>query len=167
MNIWIEILKNNDFIGAKQYIKKGADINEENDIGESVLSNAIKYHCDEELIKLLIDNGADLFDFDDEGVSIFDMAITYNNMFIVNYLLNTDIDVNTTTRRSGFTPLMCAACYGHADIVKLLLDAGANKDIKDLKGFTAIDFARKMNKKAVLLVLEYNESDPQNKGYIR
>ena len=75
--------------------------------------------------------------------------------------------VNSTTRRSGFTPLMCASCYGHADIVKLLLDAGANKEDKDLKGFTAIDFARKMNKKAVLVALGYNENDPQNKGYIR
>ena len=167
MNTWIEILKNNNFVGAKQYIKKSADINDENDTGESVLAYAIRYHCDEELIKLLIDSGADIYDFDNEGVSIFDIAITYNNLFVVNYIINDGIDINKTTRRSGFTPLMCASCYGHKEITKLLLDAGANKEAKDIKGFTAIDFARKMNKKSVLEILEYDNEAPKNTSHIR
>ncbi len=157
MNTWLEILKNNNYIGAKQYIKKGADLNDESDIGESVLAYALRYRCDEELIKLLIEFGADIYDFDNEGVSIFDVAITYNNLFIIKYILQKGIDVNKTTRRSGFTPLMCASSYGQVEIAKLLLDKGANKETKDSKGFNAIDFARKMNKKRMLeLLVNYN-----------
>lgn len=167
MNKWLEILRNNDFIGAKQYIKKGADLNDETESGESVLSTSLRYHCDEELIQLLIDSGADIYDFDDEGVSIFDMAITYGNIYLVNYILNKGIDVNSSKRRSGFTPLMCACCYGRVEIVDILLKQGADKSAKDLKGFNATDFARKMNKKSVLVLLDFDKNAPQNKAYIR
>lgn len=167
MNIWLEVLKSNDFIGVKQCIKKRLNLNDENDMGESVLASAIRYQCDEDIIDILIDSGADIFDFDNEGVSIFDMAITYDNVSIVKHILNAGIDVNKTRRRSDFTPLMCAASYGRKEIVKILLDAGANKEAKDLKGFTAIDFARKMNKKSLLVMLCLNEDYPANKVHTR
>lgn len=167
MNKWLEILKNNDFIGAKQYIKKDADLNDETESGESVLATAIRYRCDEDLINLLIDNGSDIYDFDDEGVSIFDMAITYNNIYLVKYILDKGIDVNKTQRRSGFTPLMCASCYGRVEITKILLEQGADKDVVESKGFNATDFARKMNKKSVLVLLDFDEDAPKNKAYIR
>jgi len=167
MNKWLELLKKNDYIGVKQHIKKGADLNDETESGESALATALRNHCDDELIVLLIDNGADIYDFDNEGVSIFDMAITYNSIFLVNYIINSGIDVNVTHRKSGFTPLMCAACYGRTEIIKILLKEGANKEMKESKGFNATDFARKMNKKSVLVLLDFDEEAPQNKAYIR
>lgn len=167
MNKWLEILKNNDYLNAKKYIKEGADLNDASENGESVLAHAIREHCDIELLMLLIKSGADIYDFDNEGVSIFDMAITYNNIEIVNYILEQGIDVNKTTRRSGFTALMAAACYGRAEIAKILLEHDADINIKDSKGFTAIDFARKMNKKSVLDLLHFDENAPKNTGYAR
>lgn len=167
MHKWTEILKNNDYIGAKKYIKDGADLNEENENGESVLATAIRNRCDEDLIELLIEHGADIYDFDDEGVSIFDMAITYNNLFLVNYIIESGIDVNKTNRRSGFTPLMCAACYGRTEIASLLLENGADKNTLDTRGFSALDFARKMNKKSVLDILGYDKELPVNRGYTK
>jgi len=167
MNKWIEILKKNDYITAKLYIKNGAELNQENENGESVLASALRYSCDDDLLNLLIDNGADIFDFDNEGVSIFDMAITYNNISMVKFIIAKGIDVNVTQRRSGFTPLMCAACYGRTGVTKILLDNGADKYAKESKGFNATDFARKMNKKSVLELLEYDENSPKNKAYIR
>lgn len=167
MNKWLEILKKNDYLSAKQYIKKDADLNDETESGESVIATALRYHCDEDMILLLLDAGADIYDFDDEGVSIFDMAITYNNIFLVKYIIKKGIDVNKTQRRSGFTPLMCAACYGRAEIIKILLEQGADKDATESKGFNATDFARKMNKKSVLVLLDFDETLPQNKSHIR
>ena len=167
MNKWLEILKNNDFIGAKKYIKSDADLQETNESGESVLACAIRSRCDMDLLMLLIDSGADIFDFDDEGVSIFDMAITYNNLDMVNYLIEHNVDINKTNRRSGFTSLMAAACYGRAEIAKILIENGANQDAEDLKGFRAVDFARKMNKKSVLELLDYDKDSPRNTSYAR
>jgi uncharacterized protein len=167
MNKWLELLKNNDYLNVKKYIKDGADVNDANENGESVLACAIRSSCDNELLMLLIDNDADIFDFDEEGVSIFDMAITYNNIEMVNYLIEHGIDVNETKRRSGFTSLMAATCYGRVEIAKILLSHGANQTTTDIKGFTAVDFARKMNKKSILKLLDYDENSPKNTGYAR
>ena len=167
MNKWLEILKNNDYMGVKKYLKDGADLEETNDIGESVLACALRARCDMDLLMLLIESGADIFDFDEEGVSILDMAITYDNLEMVNYLIENGMNVNQTNRRSGFTSLMAAACYGRVEIAKVLLANGVDQNAKDSKGFSAIDFARKMNKKSVLELLDYNENDPKNTSYAR
>ncbi len=156
MNKWLELLKNNDYLGIKKYIENGADLQETNEAKESVLACALREGCDEEVVALLVESRADIFDFDAEGVSIFDMAITYNNRWMVTYLLEKGLDVNKTNRKSGFTALMAATCYGRVEMVKLLLEKGANQYAKDAKGFTAIDFARKMNKKSVLELLDYD-----------
>ena len=167
MHTWLELLKNNDFLGVKKYIKEGADLTQTNESGESVLACALRERCDSDLLMLLIDSGADIFDFDDEGVSIFDMAITYNNIKMVEYLIDKGVDVNNTNRRSGFTSLMAAACYGRVEIAKILLKNGADQDAVDSKGFSAIDFARKMNKKSVLELLDYDVNSPKNNSFAR
>jgi len=167
MNEWIEFLKENNYIGVKKHIKNGADVNDATETGESVLAYAIKSRCDKELISLLIENGADIYDFDNEGVSIFDIAITYDNIWLVKYFIEKGINVNKTMRKSGFTPLMAAASYGRVEITKLLLEQGADKDAQDLKGFSATDFARKMNKKSILEVLDFDPNAPQNRAFTR
>lgn len=154
MTEWLSILQNNDYLAAKKLIKEGGDLNVSTEAGESVLAYAIKCRCDREMLALLIENGANLFYKDEEGVSIFDFAITYNNRYIIDLLLEKGIDVNETSRRSGFTALMAAVCYGRIDIVKLLLDAGADAGAVDSKGLRALDFAKKMHKKSMIEILE-------------
>lgn len=41
------------------------------------------------------------------------------------------------------TPLMLAAHYGHADVVRLLLEEGADPTLRNEQGLTAVDFARR------------------------
>ncbi len=167
MNKWIELLKNNDFFGVKKYIKDGADINEANESGESVLASSLRYRCDLDLVMLLIESGADIYDFDEEGVTIFDMAVTYDNIEMVKYMISEGIDVNSTKRKSRFTPLMAAVCYGRAEMVKFLIEHGADKNAVDSKGISVIDFARKTNKKSILKLLDYDENAPKNTNYAR
>jgi len=167
VNTWLELLKNDDYLGIKKYLKNGADISETNEVGESVLACALRAGCEKETLMLLIENGADIFDVDDEGVSVFDIAITYDNADMVNYLIEHGKDVNDTTRKSGFTALMGAACYGRIEITKILLENGADQNARDSKGFSAIDFARKMNKKSILELFDYDENAPKNRGYAR
>ncbi len=155
MNEWLDLLRRNDYISIKKHIKNGADVNKKSETGESVLAYALRYRCDEDIIDLLIENGADVRDTDNEGVSIFDMAITYDNLPLVKRFVEEGIyDVNETRRKSGFTPLMCATCYGRVEVAKYLLEKGADKDAVECKGLKAADFARKMNKKSVLKLLK-------------
>ena len=167
MNAWIELLKNDNYMGIKKYLKNGGDISETNETGESVLACSMRDACGMETIMLLIDNGADILDFDDEGVGILDMAITHGHLEMVKYLIGQGVDVNHTNRRSGFTPLMAAVCYGRIEITKILITQGVNQTSKDIKGFTAVDFARKMNKKSILLLLTIDEKVAINRGYAR
>ncbi len=167
MNKWLEIFKNCDYLNAKKYLKEGGSLGEANEAGESVLACAIRSRCEMDLLMLLIDSGADIFDFDNEGVSIFDMAITYDNRELVEYLIKHGVDVNKTKRRSGFTALMAASCYGRVEIVKILLEKGANQHVVDTKGFTATDFARKMNKKSVLELLDFDKSSSKNSAHAK
>lgn len=153
MKQWIELLKANDYLGIKQYLKNGASPNESEENGESVICFALRHHCDQEILELLIDHGADLYATDGEGVSVFDVAITYNNTFIITQLLEAGFDVNRSTRRSGFTPLMGAVCYGRTEVIQQLLDKGVDVSVRDGHGFSALDFARKMGKKKILALL--------------
>lgn len=154
MEQWIELLKANDYLGVKKYLKNGANPNEVEENGESVICFAMRYHCDSEILNLLIENGADIHHVDDEGVSVFDVAVTYNNLTLIEKLIEDGFDVNRATRRSGFTPLMGAVCYGRVDVIKKLLDMGVNIQSRDAYGLSAIDFARKMHKKSILALLE-------------
>ena len=154
MTKWLSILQDNDYLAAKKLIKEGADLNDRTEAGESVLAYALKCKCDQDMLELLIESGADLFYTDEEGVSIFDFAITYNNMYVIKLLLEKGIDVNETFRKSGFTALMAAVCYGRSAIVKLLLDAGADVNAVDSKGLNALAFAKKMHKKSMIELLE-------------
>jgi len=154
MEKWTELLKENNYLGVKHYLKNGGNPNEAEENGESVLCFALRYQCDQEIIDILIESGADLFHIDHEGVSVFDVAVTYNNLAVIERLIEKGFDVHTATRRSGFTPLMGAVCYGRQEVIKKLLALGVDIEARDAHGLSAIDFARKMHKKSILDLLQ-------------
>jgi ankyrin repeat protein len=64
-----------------------------------------------------------------------------------------DIDVNATDE-SGSTPLLEAARYGHDEICRILIAAGANLKAKDRDGKTALQLAIQGNHDDVVRVLK-------------
>jgi hypothetical protein len=66
-------------------------------------------------------------------------AIHKNQAGSVEALLDGHADPNRAVK--GMTPLMMAAGYGYTPIVRLLLARGANPRIRDLDGWTAVDWA--------------------------
>ena len=155
MTKWISLLQENNYLEIKQYVKKGANVNAKNDeTQESVLAAALRYRCDEDIISLLVELGADAKATDKEGVSILDNAITYNHQNFVLWLLDNGIDVNDSQRKSGFTALMAAVCYSRTALVEEFLKRGADITAVDKKGYDAKEFARRMNKKAIFKMLE-------------
>ncbi len=159
MEEWITLLKANDYLGIKKYLKSGGNPNEVEENGESVICFALRYHCDQEIIDLLIESGADVNHTDNEGVSVFDVAVTYNNLTLIERLITSGFDVNHPTRQSGFTPLMGAVCYGRTEVIKKLLELGVDVHARDAYGLNAIDFARKMHKKSILDLLQGEEKN--------
>ena len=62
--------------------------------------------------------------------------------------------VRVRRQSDGWTALFRAALYGHLEVVKVLVEAGANTAARDKKGKTALDKARQENKHAVVAFLE-------------
>lgn len=76
--------------------------------------------------------------------------VNYNNTPLCNAIIKGDLatvkkfveygsDVNEMS--NGLTPLMLAARYNKVDILKYLLEKGADKQIKDERGNTALKYA--------------------------
>lgn len=79
-------------------------------------------------------------------------AILKGDMDTVKKFIEYGADVNE--RSNGMTPLMFAARYNKVAIVKLLLEKGADKAVKDEKGNTAIKYAELSNSTEVVTLLK-------------
>lgn len=76
------------------------------------------------------------------GCTLNDAVISGNFNRVERYILD-GADINEVHATTGFTPLITAAYYGNLPMVKLLVEAGADKNIKCNKGYTAYDYAKK------------------------
>lgn len=85
--------------------------------------------------------------------SPFCMAIVKGDLETVKKLIELGEDINQ--RSLGLTPVMYAAKYNRCDILKLLIEKGANLKAKDSNnGFTALRFAELSNAKEAKAILE-------------
>ncbi len=62
----------------------------------------------------------------------------------------------------GSTPLHGATFYGHADFVRLLLEHGADKTIKNNFGKTALDIAKEKSNQAIIDLLHDKPAESQS-----
>jgi ankyrin repeat protein len=133
-------------------LAKGADITAK-DIQDDTALTLASRTGDLETIKLLIDRGADInAPADTLGFTAFTGAIASGNVAAVRLLLAKGADIHTTvtTRHrvrhglpmiGNLTPLMLAASWGSAAMIKTLLEAGADVNKRDVRGMTALMLA--------------------------
>jgi len=87
------------------------------------------------------------------SIAIFN-AIIKNRLRMLTSLTKIGIDINVRNI-DGQTPLMAAAEYGREEIVRFLLDKGADVLASDDYGRNAMDIARKHGKKNIIALLEH------------
>lgn len=68
------------------------------------------------------------------------MSSTENTISLADRLIAIGFNVNVQSANSGETPLMIAACAKNAAVVEALLKRGANPNIKDMIGHTALNY---------------------------
>jgi len=78
-------------------------------------------------------------------------------------LLNAGANPNALADRGGITPLQMSAYKGHARIVQLLLDRGADPNAADIYGNIPRKLAQEMGRAEVLKILEVAISKPDAK----
>ena len=75
---------------------------------------------------------------------------------MIQLLLDRDANLLTLRGRYNETPLLYAARFAPLEIVKLLLDNGADADEKDDEGYTPLDIARQCSdREEVVQFLEH------------
>jgi ankyrin repeat protein len=89
-------------------------------------------------------------------------ASTSGHIAIMRLLLDNHAYIDAASP-NGSTPLMMASQYGTNDAVELLLEAGADPTLKNMKGLAAIDFARQVQREDTVLLIAAGIRK-QNKG---
>ncbi len=133
----LKLLNANTIEEAQQALKDGADINCRCDNGATSLWD-ILYSSKSELAMFLISQGADI-NAKHKGLSMIDAALGGGVFDIALLLIQKGVNVNNNAKTST---LMYAVDSNHTNIVKKLLEKGANPNIQDYYyGRTPLIFA--------------------------
>jgi ankyrin repeat protein len=101
---------------------------------------AVAFDGNDEIAALLIAHHADTAATDRVGKTAMEYAAGRGQTAIVQRLLDAGVDVNAAYH-NHLTALMWAAGYDQAATASMLLARGANRDLRDDRGKTALDIA--------------------------
>jgi ankyrin repeat protein len=120
-----------------------------------------------DVLKLLIDNGADLNAKTKISSTLLHLAADCGHKDVIELLLDLGADVNAKDRL-GYTPLIWASSGGHKEASELLIAKGADINFKDDTGMTSLHWAAKKGYKDVTesLIISGGEVNARaNKGF--
>lgn len=92
-----------------------------------------------EILKLWVESGLDLNKYDDKGTHLLFFLI--GNQLVndsVEYVVKNIPDINVRLNESAFTPLILASFQSNKEFVELLLKYGADVDLQNAIGDTAL-----------------------------
>ena len=159
----MEAIENDSIVTLKKLCKEGTDLTQPIDAGLEygledpdympVLFFAIRKQASIEFIEILLENGLELTQIDEDGLSALDIAVKFKREDIIDFCVKHGMDVNETSRPSGITPIVLAACFSNTRIAKQLIDYGAKVNAQDKNGMSAKDYAKKLGQKKMVTFL--------------
>jgi ankyrin repeat protein len=139
-----DALNKKDTVAAIKIIKSGYNLDSLDQFGSSALMSACRYSDDPFAANFLLNHGAKV-DFPKSAKGRTPLIIAcayYGGISLCSALLNHGAAINAVTT-NGETALMFAASNTKADLVKYLIEKGANPQLKNKQGLTALDYATK------------------------
>ncbi|MFD6279829.1 ankyrin repeat domain-containing protein [Streptomyces sp. NPDC060209] len=120
---------------------------------------------DENAVVQALRAGASAESSDEEGTTALYLAAVQDLPGAVRLLLAAGADPNRASGpEAGDQPLCGAACGGHAEVVGALLSAGAEPDLSEEFGFTALRWAAGLGHARVAEILLAHGADPDLPG---
>jgi len=122
-------------------IKYGADVNSKNRYSTlypifEILAS-VKIENPFPLVKLLIDNGADIEVTDSFGNTVLHYAIEKESMELIELFISLGCNINYSARHDKDTPLHYAYFQKNKKIIDYLLEHGADREALNIYGKTA------------------------------
>ena len=114
------------------------------------------------VVEFLHGAGADINAKDSGGQTPLMFAVKGSHVETVKYLLENGADIDARSTKRGFTALITAAAVGNESVVRLLLEHGADKNIAERTGDTALDRARQYEHPDIAELLEDESSASAN-----
>lgn len=134
-------------------LELGADPNALADREQHALGVGVVHGAPLDCLQALVDAGADPLAVNVDGFGALHAAAESDNAEAVPWLLERGLDLELPTHR-GHTPLLIACGLGHVNVVKALLDAGADRSATDPEGRDARSTAAHEGKTEVAAVLD-------------
>ncbi|MFE7419635.1 ankyrin repeat domain-containing protein [Rhodococcus sp. NPDC057529] len=145
-----------DASAVRALLDAGADVNAKNAREDSAFLYAGAEGLNE-ILALTLDHGADVTSTNRFGGTALIPAAEHGHVETVRMLIEAGVPVNHVND-PGWTALLEAVVYGdgsarYQDVVRLLLDAGADPAIEDADGRTALQHAERRGQDAVAALL--------------
>jgi ankyrin repeat protein len=134
----------------EKLLRAGANVDELSDEGHSALVASARFNR-QEFAKLLLENGADI-NHTGTDLTALDCAIQHSPQ-LVPFLVQYKPDLNQQSKKLGLTSLHVASEVGNPDIIKYLLEHGADAKIKSKQLLTPLHVALANGKRENALVL--------------
>jgi uncharacterized protein len=139
-----DVARAGDEVAIQKLLDAGTDINERDETGETALMAAAL--AAEDLwatMDYLLQRKADFRIRNDRGMTALHTAAFSGNANAVAYFvgegpLNAPIDINDHENKFGVTPLIVAAEENHGNIVASLITLGADLEITERHGYSAL-----------------------------
>jgi ankyrin repeat protein len=126
---------NGDCIG--ELLDAGVDVNhltEDGETGVSMAARCLNVHG----VEQVVEHGGHVNFITDSGLTPLDCATVHNEAEVVEYLIQKGANLETRDPKWKATALHCAAQWGADKVVPVLLQAGADPNVKNVKGYTPL-----------------------------
>lgn len=152
----IETITSNNVNKIKDLIKKGANVNARDGVGNTCLMLACDFN-NFETVSFLLSKKANVDFVNQFGYTALHFAVQKNDLKVVRLLINSSeaIVEKMINKKDdlGNTPLHLAIDSGNANVVDFLVKKGADLNIRNSQGERPLDIARKKQYFKIIEVL--------------
>ncbi len=140
---------------VKFLVKKGADVNLEEESHRLRPLNFASRYGHFEVVKFLLDNGADLHAREKDNETALSYAVASNSLDTVKYLVKKGLKINDMKSKRNLPPVYYATVGSgeNLNIVKYLISKGAKVTGKDENGWTMLHSSAWRGKKEMIELL--------------
>lgn len=135
---------------VRAMVAKGANVNARNTGGIAPVVLAVR---DAEVMRILLDHGADVQARSVEGTTAVISAGSWGNVDSLRLLLDHGSNVNDQDR-TGWSALLRATSAGHEECVRLLVARGADVNVRAADGHTPLNLAQRKRYTTIASVLK-------------